>query len=53
MWPQPWEVILEKYNTVKEHFDQILNLMGEQDDFEKEEDLQTNFTNCFKKTVNE
>ena len=25
--------------------------MGEEDDFEQEEDLQTNFTNCFKKLL--
>ena len=44
------ELILEKYNTIKEH-DKILNSMEEEDDFEQEEDLQTNFAIYFKKLI--
>ena len=45
------ELILGKYNTIKEHINEILNLMEEEDDFEQEQDLQTNFAIYFKKTV--
>ena len=45
------ELILEKYNIIKEHINEILNLMEEEDDFEQEQDLQTNFAIYFKKTV--
>ena len=45
------ELILEKYHTIKEHINEILNLMEEEDDFEQEQDLQTNFAIYFKKTV--
>ena len=41
------ELILEKYNTIKEHDNAILNLMEEEGDFEQEEDLQTNFAIYF------
>ena len=44
------ELILEKYVTIKEH-DKILNSMEEEDDFEQEEDLQTNFAIYFKKLI--
>ena len=40
--------MLEKYNTSKECETEILNLMEEEDDFEQEEDLQTNFAIYFK-----
>ena len=33
------ELILEQYNTTEEHYNEILNLMEEENDFEQEEDL--------------
>ena len=45
-------LILENYITIKEH-DKILNSMEEEDDFEQEEDLQTNFAIYFKKLIHD
>ena len=45
------ELISEKYNTIKEHDNGILNLMEKEDDFEKEKDLRTNFAIFLKKLL--